>query len=107
MSGQIETNPRAVYRRMKEGTGGVLLHLDSGEYRRVNETGAMIWELLEAAPTRVELLTRLRDRIDDPPETLEAEVVAFLQALHQRGLVHLPGTASPGAPTDLPDDSGE
>ena len=32
---------------LAEGEGGVLLHLDSGQYHGVNPVGLAIWELLE------------------------------------------------------------
>lgn len=94
MTPLIRTNPRAVFRRMKEGTGGVVLDLESGEYRHVNETGAMIWELLEGGRTREDLLAELRRVVDDPPANMEAEVDAFLAALRERGLVELPSDGS-------------
>jgi hypothetical protein len=85
--GRIEPNDRTVFRAMEQGAGGVLLHLDSGEYRQLNQTGALIWSLLEKHPTRAELLEELRTRIEEPPATLEQEVDVFLKALADRELV--------------------
>ena len=87
MEQTLRPNPRCVFRRMKEGSGGVLLNLETGEYRRVNETGARIWELLEGGRTRTDLLAQLRAEVDDPPGTMESEVAAFLDALIDRNLV--------------------
>ena len=87
MDQSLRTNPRCVFRRMKEGAGGVLLNLDTGEYRRLNETGARIWELLVAGPTYADLLVQLRSEVKDPPDTLEEDVQAFLDELSARELV--------------------
>ena len=37
---RIVPNPRAVYRKLADGAGGVVLHLDTAAYHGVNETGA-------------------------------------------------------------------
>jgi hypothetical protein len=82
----IRQSDRTVFRSMEEDAGGVLLHLDSGEYRQLNATGALIWSLLETGPSRSELLKQLRERITDPPAEMEVEVDTFLQALEERKL---------------------
>ena len=87
----IRRNTRTVFRRLEAGAGGVLLHLDSGEYRHVNETGALIWNLLETSPTLAELLTAVHGIVSNPPAHLEGEVTTFLEALRERGLIeHVP-----------------
>jgi hypothetical protein len=83
---RIRINDRVVLRPL-EGTGGVLLDLDSGEYRQLNSMGATIWSLLEKAPSRAELLGTLRARIKNPPEHMEKEVERFLTALQERRLI--------------------
>lgn len=89
----IRRNSRAVFRRLEAGSGGVLLHLDSGAYRHLNETGALIWDVLETGPTRTELLAELRRIVTNPPVGLDAEVDAFLEALKERDLIE---TGEPG-----------
>lgn len=89
----IRRNERAVFRRLETGAGGVLLHLDSGAYRHLNETGALIWGLLESGPSRSELLAGIRAVVTDPPPNLESEVDAFLLSLEERGLVDRDGPA--------------
>ena len=86
---KVHRNPRAVFRRLAEGSGGVLLHLDSTQYHGVNEVGAAIWELTEEDVAFGDLLTALRGRLDDPPADLEADVESFLRELEERGLVEL------------------
>lgn len=86
---RIHQNARAVFRRIQEGQGAVLLHLDSGEYRQVNEMGAVIWELLSASPRRDDLVEQLRLRVENPPEGIVTEIDAFIESLRERGLVTL------------------
>lgn len=85
--GRIRRNDRIVFQAMEESAGGVLLNLDSGEYRHLNSTGALIWSLLETQPTRAQLLTELGSRITDPPPDMEQELDAFLSSLEERELV--------------------
>jgi hypothetical protein len=83
----IKRNDRTVFRRLEAGAGGVLLHLDTGEYRRLNETGALIWGLLEEAPTHAQLMAGLRRVVEEPPTHLQREVDTFLDSLEARGLI--------------------
>ncbi len=85
----VHRNPRAVFRRLAEGSGGVLLHLDSTQYHGVNEVGAAIWELSESDIAFGDLVSALRDRLDDPPSDLEGDVESFLAELSERQLVEL------------------
>ena len=87
--GHLAQNRRTVFRKMEEGAGGVLLHLDSGEYRRLNEMGTIIWSLLGERPTRDELIDTLLSRVEDPPADMPDQVDAFLDALHDRGLLEV------------------
>jgi hypothetical protein len=95
--GRIHINERVVFRSL-EGSGGVLLNLDSGEYRQLNLMGATIWALLEAAPSRDELLAELQVRIQDPPPHMAAEVDRFLAALEERKLIRFDGAAPEESP---------
>jgi hypothetical protein len=85
--GGIRRSARIVFRRLEAGAGGVLLHLDSGEYRHVNETGALLWNLLETSSTLDELLVAVRSVVANPPANLDEEVTNFLEALEERGLI--------------------
>ena len=86
---EIRRNARAIFRRLEPGAGGVLLDLESGEYRHLNEIGALIWESLESHPNRTALLAELRRAITNAPPSIEAEVDAFLDALVERGLIEV------------------
>jgi hypothetical protein len=74
-------------RDLAEGEGGVLLHLDSGLYHGVNPVGLAIWELLDDGCTAGQLVKRLRDRVEDPPQSLQSDVLEFLGRIHERDLV--------------------
>ena len=86
----ITRHPSVVYRDLAEG--GVLLHLDSGQYHGVNDTGLAIWNLLERPSTLDELRTRLAEQVDDAPAELGEEVSSFVEALHERDLVLAEGS---------------
>ena len=85
---RIRISDRVVFRPLQD-SGGILLDLDSGEYRQLNSMGATIWALLEQEPSRDELLRELRARIKNPPSHMEEEVERFLTALEERRLIGL------------------
>jgi len=90
----IHRNPRATFRALTEGTGGVVLHLDTAQYHGVNEMGAVIWELAESGPSFQELVEALRAKLDDPPEDLAGDIEDFVNDLAQRELIELRTLAS-------------
>lgn len=51
----------------------------------VNETGALLWELLERERTEEELAAALCKRFDVEPERAAADVSAFLEKLRRAG----------------------
>jgi len=91
----IRRNPRAVFRKLADGAGGVLLHLDTAAYHSVDEVGALVWTLLGDAPTFRALLDDLRRQLEGVPPTLDSEIGGFLEDLSERDLVFLSaGTGS-------------
>jgi Coenzyme PQQ synthesis protein D (PqqD) len=80
-------NENVAFRRLAEGEGGVLLHLESGEYHGINEVGCLIWELLDGERTVEAVAVTLQDGIEDAPPNLVDEVIVFLDSLRARGLV--------------------
>jgi hypothetical protein len=76
---------RVEYRPLAD-EGGVLLHLDTAAYHGLNDVGARIWELLDGV-TLAEVVTRLTERLEDPPPTLADDAAEFLAHLANRGLV--------------------
>ena len=80
---------RAVDTATNEDGSAVVLHLDTSQYHGVNEVGAVIWELTELEPTFEDLVAAVRERVEDPPADIEAEVEAFVYALNERGLIDM------------------
>jgi hypothetical protein len=86
-NGAIRRNPQVVYRELAGDGGGVLLHLESGAYHGLNETGSLIWELLDGERDFTALVADLRDQLDDAPDDLGAETERFLADLRERDLI--------------------
>lgn len=84
---RVRRSDRSSFRRLDDGEGAVVLHLDSGAYHQLNKVGTLIWELLEQEPTVPELVARVRDRVDGAPADLEEDVQTFIAALAERDLV--------------------
>ena len=84
---RVVPNPRAVYRKLAEGSGGVVLHLDTAAYHGVNETGALIWSTIGSGRPFGELLEAVREEFVGAPPSLDDEVAAFLADLEQRNLL--------------------
>lgn len=82
-------NPRAVYRDLADGEGGVLLHLDSGQYHGVNEVGAIIWRSADGERTVSRIAAAVRAEMNDAPPELEEDVESFIEDLLQRDLIRL------------------
>lgn len=85
--GVIRRNPQVVYRELAGEGGGVLLHLESGAYHGLNETGSLIWDLIDGERTFDVLVAELRLRLDGAPEDLDAETERFLADLRERDLI--------------------
>jgi len=65
----------------------VLLHLDTKQYYRLNETGAAIWRCLEEGVGLADIASRLVTEFDVELATAEAEVQRVLGELRERRLV--------------------
>jgi PqqD family protein of HPr-rel-A system len=83
----IRRNPQVVYRELAGEGGGVLLHLESGAYHGLNETGSLIWDLLDGTRGFDALVAELRKQLDDAPDDLDDEIERFLADLRERGLI--------------------
>ncbi len=83
----IRRNPQVVYRELAGEGGGVLLHLDSGAYHGLNETGSLIWDLIDGTRGFHALVAELREQLDDAPDDLDGEIERFLADLRERDLI--------------------
>jgi hypothetical protein len=84
---RLARSPRAVHRRLSEGEGSVLLHLDTAAYHGLNDVGTAIWERLERPSTLDELYGALEGQLDGAPPTWRDDVRAFVEALLERDLL--------------------
>jgi hypothetical protein len=83
----VKPEAGVVFRRLREGKGGVLLKLDTGAYHSLNETGAVLWELMADGCTERDLAREFRGLFDDEPADLEKEIGEFVHELRGRGLI--------------------
>jgi hypothetical protein len=65
----------------------VMMDIDAGKYYLLDDVASVVWTRL-AAPTSVaDLVDELCSRYDVDPSRCEADVLPFLTALHEKGLV--------------------
>ena len=77
----------AVLMETAVGTEVVLMHLDSGRFHALRDTGLQIWRLLDETGDPAAIKALLHDRYEVPGERCDAEVETFLAALTEAGLV--------------------
>jgi hypothetical protein len=79
--------PQVVFHKLGRGRGGVLLQVETGAYYGVDAVGALLWQLLQGAPTVAELLKAMQGGLADVPAGFDVEIDRFLSDLGDRGLV--------------------
>jgi hypothetical protein len=84
---RIRRNQDVVFRQLEEEQGGVLLHLQSGEYHGLNDLGSLVWRLTEQETTFADIIAGVRAEAEDVPDTVGADVSAFLEGLRERDLI--------------------
>lgn len=84
---RLRKNPNVTYRRLAEGEGGVLLHLETGQYHGIDEIGCLIWTQIDGDRTAAEVVEAVRAEVADPPPELDADVLEFLEGMRSRDLV--------------------
>jgi len=65
----------------------VMMNIDNGKYYNLGRTGGLIWELLVTPVTVKQLLPILTAEYDVDPAVIESDVIAFLEHLHEEGLI--------------------
>ena len=66
----------------------VLLNLESGTYFGLNETGGMVWQLLdEGSATLEDICTAIEEEYDIAREDIESDVLALAEDLFEHGLL--------------------
>lgn len=78
-----------VFRRLSPGQGGVLLHLETGAYHGINETGVALWELMGESAGLESVVDAFLRLLADPPTGAASEARGFFADLAARGLVEI------------------
>jgi hypothetical protein len=94
----IRPKPGLAYQELVEGSGGVFLHLETGQYHGVNEVGALVWSLVGDGTRFGDLVDAVREQVDDPPPDLSEDIAAFLTDLEARDLISLEDGAGDDQP---------
>lgn len=87
---RLVRNPDVVARRLAETKGGVLLHVETGAYHRLNEVGFLVWELVDGDRRLADLGAALRAEMPGAPPELEADVHRFVESAVDRDLLRIP-----------------
>ena len=67
----------------------IILDTETQEYFSINEIGKVIWSLIEEKKNLEEIKAEMLDMYEVPQEQLEKDVLNFLQALEQKGLIKI------------------
>lgn len=65
----------------------ILLNLDDGQYYALDEVSGRIWELCDGSRDVSAVVEAIRADFEAPPDTVEADVLAFLNELVDESLV--------------------
>lgn len=71
------------------GEEGVTLNAETGNYHHFSDVGTRIWAMLETPSSAAALTARLVEEFEVDADTCRAAVIAFLEKLADRGLVHV------------------
>jgi len=79
-------NPAAV---QEEGTDGwtLLVNPDTAGAMAVNQTGALIWKLVNGRRTTAEITAAVRKHFPDAPDTVAEDVLTLLTKLAEEGFI--------------------
>jgi hypothetical protein len=69
----------------------VMMSVEKGQYFGMDPVGSRVWELIEKPIKVSELIDGLLGKYDVDRETCEQDVLAFLEELHEDGIVLVEG----------------
>lgn len=72
----------------------VMMSVEKGQYYGLDPIGSRVWELIEKPVKVTELIDALLLKYDVDRETCERDVLAFLEELHERGILQVEGSGS-------------
>jgi hypothetical protein len=87
----VTISAEAVFREL--GGEGVLLDLASGMYFGLDETGARLWQLLQAHGSLRRVFDAMLEEFDVQPARLEEDLLAFVRDLTRRHLASVTRSA--------------
>jgi hypothetical protein len=70
-----------------QGTGGILVDLNTKQYYQLNETGSLIWRGLEKGSSVDDIVSEVRSVYEVSAEQAQASIEKLLNALESRKLV--------------------
>lgn len=70
-----------------QGTGGILVDLNTKQYFQLNETGSLIWRGLEKGQTFEDIVSEMRSIYEVSEEHAQASVEKLLLSLESKKLV--------------------
>ncbi len=79
-------NPMAVLREEFD-EWALLFNPDTADVFGINPVGVAVWKLLDGTRDVSQVAAFVRDAFEGAPETVAAEVAAFLTTLEERGFV--------------------
>jgi hypothetical protein len=85
----VRRGDRVAFRAYGDGSGGVLLDLDTSLYFGVNGVGALVWELIGSGNDVTSIIEEMRKRFENAPPDLSDDVHHFLSELGERHLIRM------------------
>ena len=67
----------------------IILDSETQEYFSINEIGKVIWSLIEEKKNLEEIKAEMLDMYEVPQEQIEKDLLNFIQALQQKGLIKI------------------
>jgi hypothetical protein len=91
----VRRGERIAFRAYGDGSGGVLLDLDTSLYFGVNGVGALVWELIGSGNDVTSIINEMRGRFEQTPVDLSDDVLQFLNELEERHLIRIEASPAP------------
>jgi hypothetical protein len=86
---RIRRSPRAAAHGLGETEGGVVLHLESGQYHGLNSVAWAIWNLLGEPREVAAVVTEVQALFPEAGPQAHDDVHAFVASLIERDLVEV------------------
>lgn len=81
-----QANPAVLQRQAPDGEV-VLVNLDTGASVALNQTGVIVWQMLDGQRTVEEIITAVRRSFPDAPPELANDVINLMDILAEDGFI--------------------